>query len=113
MHVVSTNQCVIEVYLLIEGAGLYHIKVRFNSGIMTFYVNRDEAYESLKTKVATRIQRNSFILRKTGVGSPTIDWTVEQWGIPSMDWNLERWGIQNGQLLDVDMIEGPNEAAGG
>jgi len=92
-------------------ADRYHVKVRFNSEIMTIYVKRDEAYESLKTKVATRIQRNSFILRKTGVGSPSVDWTVAQWGIPCMDWNLERWGIQNGQLLDVDLVEGTNEAA--
>ena len=102
-----------EVYLLMEEADRYHVKVRFNSEIMTIYVKRDEAYESLKTKVATRIQRNSFILRKTGVGSPSVDWTVAQWGIPCMDWNLERWGIQNGQLLDVDLVEGISEAARG
>ena len=101
-----------EVYLPIEGAGPYRVKVRFNSQIMMFLVNRDETYKSLKRKVSSRIQRFSFILRKTGVGSPTIDWTVEQWGIPSMDWNLERWGIQNGQLLHVDLVEGTNEAAG-
>ena len=88
-----------------EGADQYHVKVRFNSEIMTFYVNPDEAYESLKTKVASRIQCFSFLLRKNGVGSPNTDWSLEQWGIPCKDWTLERWGIQTGQLLHVDMMD--------
>ena len=94
-----------EVYLPIEGAGQYHVKVRFNSQIMMFHVNCGETYESLKRKVASRIQRFSFILRKTGVGFPNIDWTVVQWGIPCKDWSLEDWVIQNGQLLDVDLMD--------
>ena len=94
-----------EVYLPIEGAGQYHVKVRFNSQIMTFHVNCGETYESLKRKVASRIQRFRFILRKTGVGFPNIDWTVVQWGIPCKDWSLEDWVIQNGQLLDVDLMD--------
>ena len=93
-----------EVYLPVEGAGPYHVKVRFNSEIMTFNVDRDEAYQSLKAKVAARIQRYSFVLRKNWVGYPNLGWTVLQWGIPCKDWNLKDWGIQNGQLLDVDLM---------
>ena len=77
-----------------EGAGQYHVSVRFNPQIMTFDASPDETYMSFKRRVATRINRSeySFKLLYNGVAVPDVNWT------------LERWGIQSGQILTSTVI---------
>ena len=77
-----------------EGAGQYHVKVRYNSQIMTFNVTPNEPYMSLKGKVATRMNCSvsSFRLLYNGAN------------IPGATWTLKRWGIQSGQTLTSTVI---------
>ena len=77
-----------------EGAGQYHVKVRFNSQIMTFNVTPDEPYLSLKGKVATRMNRS--------VSSFTLLYNFKN--IPDTLWTLKRWGIQSGQCLTISRL---------
>ena len=74
-----------------EGAGQYHVKVRFNCQIMTFNVTPDDPYISLKEKVATRMNRS--------VSSFSLLYNREF--IPDRNWTLKSWGIQSGQTLTV------------
>ena len=83
-----------EVYLLIEGADEYHVKVRYGSEITKFYVNPDDTIESLKTKVASRIKRSNFSLVDPG----TLDFCPFQR-------TLKRCGIENGQVLYVHLFK--------
>ena len=77
-----------------KGADLYHVKVRFGSEPMTFYVNPDDTIESLKTKVGTkyRIPRDDFDLSKYGYEDRYTYYY-------NNSWTLKSSGIKNGQVL--------------
>ena len=82
-----------EVYFPMVGQS--HVRVKFNSEIMTFYVNPDkETVESLKTKIAHRIQRHidTFCLSDT---SGRIGYYLNM--------TLASWGIRSGDLLAVGL----------
>ena len=92
-----------------EGADQYHVYVRFNSEIMTFYVNQDDTYESLKTNVESRIKRDNFLLYtdKMRDGTKLSDhfkYYYPTWLPNYTSLTLKRWGIENGQILYVHLF---------
>ena len=93
-----------------KGADQYHVYVRLNSEIMTFYVNPDDTYESLKTKVESRIKRSNFLLyndkmRDGTALSDKYDYAYEPSKLPNYTiYTLKGWGIENGQILYVHLF---------
>jgi len=71
-----------------RGAEQFHVKVKFNSYIMTFFVNPDEeTLRSLREKIAQRIQR------------PAGTFTFLTFA--AFDATFTRCGIRNSQCLEV------------
>ena len=93
-----------------KGSDQYHVYVRFNSEIMTFYVNPDDTYESLKTKVESRIFHSKFLLygeemRDGTALSHFYNYSYHPSHLPSYTYlTLKRWGIKNGELLYVHLF---------
>merc|ERR1719204_2046390 len=79
-----------------KGADQFHVKVKFNSDIMTFFVSPDwETLMSLREKIAHRIQRpfRTICLLYNG--------KFMGWPFGS---TLTQCRIRNGECLEVELI---------